>query len=139
MKPSFELLMVAVTSRGSDADDPRDAAHEACHALDARMRGPWEREAIHRALERRHGRIGDLIFAEVRARAVEQIVCRDLGVDPHSVEHWATIVVLETSQRMHIALPGVEWFTDCVKRDMNRSGARIMADRILALRPKRSR
>lgn len=132
-------IIAAVQSHGSDAQDLRDAAHEACHAIDAKLRGLWERERIHRALSRKYGNRGSLVFAEVRARAVEQIVCTDLGVDCGTVERWAHVTFLETLKNMQILLPSAEWFVDCVKRDMERTGARLAADAVLALKPKRRR
>lgn len=98
-----EKLLRAIQARGSDATDLRDAAHEAHHAIFARVKGRWTRKNIDRALQKLHrsDRVGD----EMRARAVEQLVCRFLGVDPGTVEKWAGISCLESMQIDKLGIP----------------------------------
>jgi len=79
------------------------------------------------------------VFAEIRARAVEQIVCADLGVECGTIERWADVTFLETLKNMQLLLPSSEWIVERVKIDMKRTGARLDADAVLALKPKRRR
>lgn len=75
-----QRIITRVRERGSDARDLRDAAHEACHALDAGARS-WEREDIHAALDAKAKRRRSYLWeAECLARAVEEVVCDRLDV-----------------------------------------------------------
>ena len=131
--PTAAAVIAAARARGSNAADLRDAAHEACHALDAGLETGWDREAIHEALRRRHSVVVEFFQAEVLARAVEQVVCADLGVDPGmSVEAAAMLAMLEAIKRDS---PYTEPSTmaKLVTATMNSTRARAMADRVIAL------
>jgi len=69
---------------------------------------------------------------EIMARAVEQIVCRDLGVDCGSVEQWGAFACIEAI-KSGIAYPSLEWFVERVNDYMKSRAAREAADRVIAL------
>lgn len=137
--PRAARIIAAVQARGSDAADLRDAAHEAHHAIEFKARR-WDRTSIHRAVEagskrRAHVLASPSIIAmtdEVTARAVEQMVCSELGVDCGSVTSWATITLLE-AQKQGIPVPGVEWIVERVHVAMGRESTRRAVARIIAL------
>lgn len=131
-----ENLLATIRQRGTDARDLRDAAHEACHALDANVRGPWERERIHAKLEKICGDRGTMIYYELRARTVEQLVCEDFGL-AYDAEKWAGVCYMETLKTMHVALPSVEWILGQIKAHHGRLATRRMVDRIKGLRRRR--
>lgn len=91
-------LVNVVRSRGCyDASDPRDAAHEAFHALTVQLRGRWHRRAINEALKRHYlGNRGGIWVHELEARIVEREVSKRLGFKSgYSFEAWITIAVEE--------------------------------------------
>lgn len=134
MRPTAEQIIEAVQARGNDARGLRDAAHEAHHALEAKVpAGRWDRESIHRAVMRM-GR-GKAAASEVMARAVEQIVCADFGVDCGTVERWAFVACTE-ALKSGVAFPGVTWFADAVRGVMTTETARAAADSVIALAAK---
>jgi hypothetical protein len=131
-----QRLIDAVTAAGSNPSDPRDAAHEACHALDYEVPiGSWEREEIHRyVLDRADERGRASIFAgECFARAVERIVCRDLGYDIGDPSHWVFIAAIE-ALKSGISSKYEVW-DDTINKLESNPLARKMADRILAMAP----
>jgi hypothetical protein len=143
-------IIDAVESRGNDPRDLRDAAHEACHALMFGVRpGQWDRETIHRAIKRRRNvvaesiygnRLGGMVDAEIVARAVEQVVCSDLGVDCGSIETWAHVAWMEAWKGSGISLPTDSWLTDRIRRAMAKDDrVRSLADKVIALKPYRPR
>ena len=121
------LIIEAVRQRGNDAEDLRDAAHEAAHVfqLESSFADQWERPIIHDALTRRvRKRSGGvmnpmtiLTAYEYQARAVEMLVCRELGLDYDLIE-WANTMLLETAMLL-----------GQLRDDVDAEGAR---DRILA-------
>ena len=126
-----EKIIEAIRANGNDPRDLRDAAHEATHALTCAMKpGTWERECIHRALMKR-GR-AEAFANEVMARAVEQVVSADLGVDPGTVDEWAFVAFMETL-KTGIRIPASFDLAGAVKRRMADKDVRAMADRIIAL------
>jgi len=137
-----ELILEAVRSRGSDARDLRDAAHEAHHALFAQVRGSWDREAIHTALVRHSDRsglgMGALISYELDARAVERTVCLRLGVD-HDLDKWSHITWMETLKNMRVTLPHMGWVGAGIETRMDRKLIQTAADAVMNLTPKRKR
>lgn len=135
-KPTPEALIAAIRKRGNDATDLRDAAHEAHHALSAGVRGPWDRESIHRAVMAM-GR-ADAAGDEIMARAVEQIVCADLGVTTDSIEKWAFWACMEAI-KSGIRYPSLDWFCDAVRAAMKSPEGRRAADRVMALASGRAR
>ncbi len=130
---SAQAIIDAIRHNGSDAGDLRDAAHEACHAIEVGLRGPWDRESIHRALSRQRGP-GAMVVLEIRARAVEQMVCASLGVDPGGdIEHWAFVAIMEAAKNARIGLPGLPWFADCVRTHMKTEECKRLRDAVIAL------
>lgn len=127
-------LVAIVRARGSDAEDPRDAAHEACHALEWGVTKKWTRNNIH-AKKPRARAFG--VSSEILARAVEQLVCRDLGVDCGSIEKWAAVCWMEMLKNEGIVLPTGDWLPDAVKQAMRHDRARRYADAVLALKPEK--
>ena len=127
-------IIDAVRKRGSDPRNLRDAAHEAHHALDAKVKGKWDRENIHRYV-RRMGN-GRAVQSEIMARAVEQIVCARCGVDPGGdIEHWAFLAAMESikNDRVNIWQIGKLTLADCIKREMESPEAQSAANRVCAL------
>ena len=130
---SAEAIIAAIRRNGNDATDLRDAAHEACHAIEVGLKGPWDRETIHRALSRKSGP-GALVIFEIRARAVEQMVCADLEVDSGGdIEHWAFVACMEAAKNSRIAFPGIEWFANCVRTHMKTEECKRLRDAVIAL------
>jgi hypothetical protein len=131
-------VVAAVRRRGSDARNLRDAAHEACHALDVGLRGVWKRERIHTALCRKatepSGYLdrSELVAAELRARAVEALVCRAFNVD-YDIRHWATVCLVETVHSYRILLPSAGWVRGGIELHMDSSAAVRMAECITRL------
>lgn len=124
-------IVAAVRARGSDTDNLRDAAHEAHHAIEAGVpEGQWDRESIHVAVMAM-GR-GKAAASEVMARAIEQIVCADLGVDCGEIEKWALKACFE-AVKSGVAFPGPTWFANAVRVVMGTASARAAADAVLAL------
>lgn len=131
-----DLFIAAVRARGSDAKNVRDAAHEACHALECGMTKPWEREALHRAITKHCMKKGrsQLLMSEILARAVEQLVCRRLGVKVEPVEHWAFLACMEAIKfRYPYAGVRVEMMKQAIESAMTGDEADEMAKRVLAL------
>lgn len=100
------LIVEAVRQSGNDAEDLRDAAHEAAHVFQLKtpLDGPWERPLIHSALTdlvRKRSRgvanpVTILSAFEYQARAVEMLVCRELEID-YELDEWTKAMLLETS------------------------------------------
>ncbi len=91
---SPDAVIQAIRSRGGDATELRDAAHEACHALACGVPdGKWDRDTIHRYVMR--GGYGRAAEGEVVARLVEQEVCKVLGVVTNNIEHWLLVSCME--------------------------------------------
>lgn len=128
-------IVAAIRSRGSDARDLRDAAHEAHHALRCNLRGPWERERIHaRLMAITEGSAMLLLQEEIDARAVEWVVCRDFGQE-YDADHWAMIAAME-SIKGGMAAP-VDFWISSIARRRDTVLVRRYADRVIAIKPKR--
>lgn len=131
MSITSEQLIAAVRANGNDARDLRDAAHEAHHALEAKVkRGKWDRETIHCAVMKMG--LGRAIQSEIMARAVEQIVCADLCADCGTVEEWAMVACME-ALKSRIQVPGLDWMVARIKAAMVSPEGRKAADAVLAL------
>jgi hypothetical protein len=91
MNTEAPRIVAAVRARGSDAADVRDAAHEASHAIQHRLPS-WHRNLID--LHMRRMRMRPRLLSEVRARAVEQLVCARLDV-PYTAFEYCNVAVLE--------------------------------------------
>lgn len=129
MSPTAESIIAAIRKRGSDAIELRDAVHEAHHALFAGAR-KWDRDSIHRALRKfpRWMQAAD----ELMARAVEQLVCKQLGVEIDGIEKWAHVSVMEA---MSYRIPFMP-YDDClrgIQNALNHESAKNYAARIIAL------
>lgn len=133
MNPTADQIVAAVRARGNDARDLRDAAHEAHHALFAKMRGKWERDRIHKALVRKASNMpGFLVGYEMDARAVEAVVCGRFGVT-HDLKQWAGVCWMETFKTLGISLPSTEWIVECVEKRMKSKTITVAADKVIAL------
>lgn len=143
-------LVDAIRRRGCDARDLRDAAHEACHALDLGLSGSWGRERINAALLAKVKRpqqsldlevtlyghavdLGEFVAAELRARAVESMVCRAFDVK-YDVARWAGVSFAETLVRYQLRLPSVEWMLEGIDLHMENPETLRIAQRIQRLR-----
>jgi hypothetical protein len=132
--PTAADVIAAVRARGNDAKDLRDASHEACHAIEAGIATGWKRDAIHSALS---AKVGDtragLWVAEMRARAVEQIVCERLGVDPGmALDDAVGLAIMES---LHFGLPWAEHdvSVSLARRQMTDPTTLRIVEQILAL------
>lgn len=130
-------VLTEVRRRGSDAIDLRDASHEASHALEFDLRGKWSRDRVHAAVIKR-GRgsrflSGALIVkSEIKARAVEQIVCSRLGVPVESVEVFAGVALLEMGITFG-SCPPEAVFIKMIRQSMIDPGVITLAERVIAL------
>lgn len=135
-KPTKEEIIAAIRARGNNATDLRDAAHEAHHALQFDVKpGKWNRETIHRAIVKGGRRaFGEAVFDEIRARAVEQIVCADYGVETGaSLEAWAMTSFMEAGKNSGIWTPSDFDWAGKIRERMATPAARADADRVIAL------
>lgn len=131
MSATADKIITAIQAKGNDARDLRDTAHEAHHALSTGLRGAWDRERIHKAVMKK-GRA----FAarnEIECRAVEQLVCRALGVDAGDLEYWSMIACMEAIKGAGIRYPGVTWFVERVREAMGTDAMKKAAERVIAL------
>lgn len=122
-------IIGAVQARGNDATNLRDAAHEACHALDYAVEGPWDRESIHDA---RPPERSSAIASEIRARAVERLVCERLGQPIENPDHWLFIAVMETTRDYGGSLPLAVWKSAVADAEKQPATLRLV-DAVLAL------
>lgn len=139
-----ENLIATVCAYGGKTDDLRDAAHEACHALELNVpAGQWDRDSIHEVVRRLPKQ--RLAATEVRARAVEQLVCTMFGVDAGDIEFWACITVMEGVRGGLIMFPAASTVAQWIRDDMQSAAAKDLAVRVAALgviqkhNPKRKR
>ena len=114
------------------AADLRDAAHEACHALESDLRGKWTRDRIHTKLTRGVFSRMFLVESEIKARAVEQIVCKRLGVETDPVDSWAAVALLEMATTFGNA-PPLDLFLATVAKRMASPTVIALAGRVIAL------
>jgi len=131
-------LLAAVRARGSDARDLRDAAHEACHALDVHLEPPWTRTRIHQAItdivenEPEHER-ERLVGFELKARAVEHVICVSHDV-PHDLTAWSNTMWMETASSLGIFIPRPETLPRMLEQLTRTPAIRAMVARIRRLR-----
>ena len=129
-------LLAAIRARGCDATDLRDAAHEAHHALTHGIKGKWTRKAVDRAVQKSWpGRRGYpmRLAEEIDARAVEQIVCADLGVECWPVDKAVGIMIMECISVDRVGGLDFDPLVAAVKRRMASPSCRRYADRVIAL------
>ena len=127
-----EKIITYVRKMGSDATSLRDASHEAHHALNAGLVKRWDRTTIDHAIMRKVRSIKGRIDEEIMARAVEQIVCADLGVECESIEACATTAILEACHYRQVFL-NADAVAPAIRAVMTTKPAREFADRILSL------
>ncbi len=125
-----DAIVLALRARGVDSTDLRYCVHEASHALDAKLREPWSNKAVDRAMKR----IGPVRAArsEILARAVEQLVCKRLGVETRSLETWVGMSVMEAIKFRDPFL-SYEDALVAAKRTMGTAEAEDRATEIVAL------
>ena len=129
-----ESIIAAIRANGSDATDLRDAAHEACHALQWGVKKKWTRENIHAKKPKPHRIFGDIgVRDEIDARAVEQLVCARLGVECGSVDHWAHICWMESLHNERVLLPAGDWLADQIRLQMRSKRCADLANQVTAL------
>jgi hypothetical protein len=139
-----DAIVHAVQRYGSDADDLRDAVHEACHALEVDVpRGDWDRETIHDGIMAcyrkrssaitRSFQLAAIIRFEVTARAVERLICAKFDVDIGDPRHWANIACIEAARGVGIKLPSPDWFLEQVEKAEPTDRVQQTITRILAL------
>ena len=127
-----QKLITIVQQFGSDAQDVRDAAHEACHAIDCYVpEGDWDRETIHQHVLDKYLSAGEWVAAEVFARAVEWRVCEKLSI-PYDLDNWAMISFMETFKNMNLMTPADFW-APAIETVYKRSKSVRLAEEVLHL------
>jgi hypothetical protein len=129
MNATATQLVTAVRALGSDAEDARDAAHEACHALEWGVTKRWTRDNIH---ARRPRTASEKTGSEILARAVEAIVCKRLGIK-YPVKKWAFMCWMEMLKNERISLPAGPWLENAIRNAMTTKRTARFADRVLGL------
>jgi hypothetical protein len=128
--PTPETVIAAVRSRGSNARDLRDAAHEAHHALEMGVPpGEWGRDKIGQAVMACSR--STALASEVMARAVEQLVCERLN-EPYNRHEWMLLACLE-AEKNGVSVPSVTWMDKAVATAIAQPSAQRAADAVLAL------
>lgn len=129
--PSIPVAIIAaVQSRGSDAADLRDAAHEACHALETGIQISWDRDSVHAGIWSAFERPADRFRSEVLARAVERIICGRFDVE-YDPDKWLGLALME-SVKNGISVPFETWKT-VVDLVAGSRAALDLAERIISL------
>lgn len=128
-------IIAYVRSRGSDAKTLRDAAHEAHHALTTRAK-KWDRASIDAAVKRSWRDYSMRVVDEINARAVEQIVCADLGVVIDGPKKWAFVTCMESMQIDRVNIGDLSVVEAAIVRRMAHPRVRRDADAVLALAAK---
>lgn len=95
MSEATHPIVAWARSMGSAADTVRDAAHEASHALEFGC-VRWDRRSVDEAAFAPRNR-SLLVTSEIDARAVERIVCEELGLTYEPLR-WAEICLLEQAK-----------------------------------------
>ena len=138
-------LVTAIRSRGSNADDVRDAAHEATHAMQSRLRGPWGRERLHAALEGKAKReagsrmfVSQMLRYELQARAVEMLVCAHYN-EPYDCEKWAMWCAMETANTYRVDVGGIDRLVDAIGIVSKQCMTLALFDTVMAIRPLRTK
>jgi len=125
-----DRILRLVRKHGSDADDVRDAAHEASHALQLGIpKGSWDRETIHAAVMKLSP--AERGVTEVLARAVEAEICA-LCQTPYNQDYFLMLAVIE-ALKSGVRLPNE--FKEIVEEARTRSfQVRWLVRRVRALR-----
>ncbi len=129
--PTTREIIAAVNAQGSNATDLRDAAHEACHALQLGLFRDWSRLAIHKRL--RGLRSAKRMSIEIVARAVEQIVCQRMGEKTWSIEETAVITLLEAAKDGDAPEFSLAELVLAIQETMQKHTALELAERVIAL------
>jgi hypothetical protein len=129
-----ERIIAAVTARGCNPPprNLRDAAHEAYHAMGVEAED-WHREAVHREMLQAYP--GVMLWSEeLRARAVEQLVCAALDDGRmHELEGYVTTSMLEALKGRLPHDPNHERNVDRVRTYMQFQRTIRAAQAVLAL------
>ena len=127
-------LIAGVRARGAQPRDLRDAAHEAAHALRTGLAGRWTRDRIHAAVLAAAPEPHDLLAAELEARAVELLVCQQLG-ELYDIEHWAEVCRRDTERVLRATLlVSVAELAAEIERRAKEGGAVALAKRVGRIR-----
>jgi hypothetical protein len=127
-------LLNAIRRRGVVTSTLRDAAHEACHALQWDVKRKWTRDNIHAKKPKPHRIFGHTgVHDEIDARAVEQVVCQRLGVDCGPVEKWADICWMEMLKNERISLPMGDWLANQIRTRMSATKVLGLAVRVMEI------
>ena len=114
-------------------DDLRFAVHEATHAIECDVEGPASSENIHYSMMDYADSPAELWLFELRARAVEALVCQHFGYE-YDLEHWVVMSSMEGIQnRLPQAAP--EDSIPLVEKMMSEDVTKDLVDYILALKP----
>jgi len=124
-----EQLVAGVRAKGSDARDPRDAAHEACHAIEWKVKRKWTRDNIHAGRPKLRNRAFG-VRDEITARAVEALVCAELGIE-YDLEKWAMTCWMEMLKNEQISLPAGDFLPNAIKARMGTTHAKNLMHEIL--------
>ncbi len=89
-------LVALCKAHGNNASDVRDAAHEIYHAQAIAEQDwtDWDREVVHAHLVGQFAR-AELWLHELKARAVEQLVCKHFDYDCGPLSKWVHISAME--------------------------------------------
>jgi hypothetical protein len=119
----------------------RDAVHETVHVLQSRSK-TYEREALHEALLKAAGddrmHMSNLLRFELQARAVEMLACQKFGIE-YDLDHWAFTMWLETSKSFRVDIGDIETVKDSILIVSRGFETKLLFDRVLRMRGKRSR
>lgn len=118
----------------------RDAVHETVHLIQSGSK-TYEREALHRALERKAARSGlhmnvTLVRFELQARAVEMLACKKFGIE-YDIEHWVFTMWLETVKSMNLDMGGIEELRSAVITVSKQRETKALLDKVLAMKSTR--
>lgn len=128
----IERLLTALAAAGvtpHSSGDVRDAVHEAAHALDWDVPKPWTHDAISDCAPRR---ASEKFAAELRARAVEELVCEALSVEIEPREERALVALMEATNIDRYNVPHKDWVKG-ITLYREHSETMALAARILAM------
>lgn len=138
-----ERFVEAIRSHGCETNNVRDAAHEAAHAKQVRLRAPWTRDRIHAGVERRADEMNRppmiaLVNMELEARAVEKMACAKFG-EPYEVEEWALTCWMETSSAYRVDIGSIDGIVDAIRSRERSLFTQMLFRSVIAIRGRRTR
>lgn len=74
-----------------------------------------------------------MLYYEIRARAVEMLVCQDLDIE-YDLEEWTHTCFMEQVTVARIVPPSYEWLLERIKAAAGMLKTRLQVKRLLALR-----